>query len=399
MTSVQASPPNSPDTERLLTAQFVLLLAATAAFGLAFSAYFLLPKFLAVELSASPATIGGISAISMFASVLCMPVVGVKVDKQGRKRFGMFGAGLFALSCAGFLVVEEVGPLLWVLRVFQGAAFTLFYIGFSTLATDLAPARRLGQAIGLFGAVMISTNALGPAVAEWAAEAFGWKIVFGASVVSALGAIVLATFIHEPAPAHPHDDASGMLQVVRRPGLLRTLSAAILVGCTMGALFTFYQPWALSRDIEQVSSFLIAFAGCAMVVRVGLGAMADRLGRRRVATVAVFFYVAVPFALIWVDMFGLFFAGGLLGLSHGMFFPALNAVAVDQALPQERGKAMAAYHGAFNVGFAAGSYFLGYLAQATSYPTIFTVAGGTCFIAFVLLATTPRAAATSSGEV
>ena len=68
----------------------------------------------------------------------------------------------------------------------------------------------------------------------------------------------------------------------------------------------------------------------------------------------------------------------------------MNAVALGFAHNRERGKAMAAFHGAFNIGFAGGSYLLGYLAMATSYPTIFVIAAASCALAFVILATAPR---------
>src|SRR5690606_37401342 len=92
----------------LLTAPFVLILVATALFGLAFSSYFLLPKFLATELAADPATIGGLSAVAMFASVLFMPLVGSAVDRRVRRPLSTLGAGIFATASAGMLLVHEV---------------------------------------------------------------------------------------------------------------------------------------------------------------------------------------------------------------------------------------------------------------------------------------------------
>lgn len=371
--------------EPLLTPQFILMLITTSIIGLSFSVYFLLPKFLAVELAADAAAIGGLSAVSLFASVICMPFAGVLLDRHGRRPFICFGSLVFAVACAGFLVVDHVGPLLWGLRLAQGLAWPLFYIGLSTLATDIAPRARMGQAIGVFGAIMISTNALGPALAEWAARAFGWHAVFGATVVAALVAAVLTRFLHEQHRPQSRDNATTMLELVRLPGLRRVLVVTAMAGWTFGSIFTFYQPWALACGFEQVSLFLVAFAACAMVVRIGLGGLADRLGRLRVARAMLLLYIAAPLSLVWLPTLGLLLTGGLLGISHGMFFPALNAVAVDFAPANERGKAMAAYNGAFNVGFASGSYLLGYVAIATSFPTIFYISAATCAVAFGLL--------------
>jgi predicted MFS family arabinose efflux permease len=281
--------------------------------------------------------------------------------------------------------------LLWLLRSLQGLAFTLFFISLSTLATDLAPPQRMGQAIGLFGGVMISTNALGPALAEWTALHHGWNAVFVGTASSSLLAALLTTRIAERPHAHAEEAPTTMWAMVTRSGLRRVLVVASLAGCAMGTVFTFYQPWALARGITHVSTFLVGFAGCAMFVRFGLGGLADRLGRQRVATVSLSFYVAAPLALIWVDTVGLLVAGCLLGLSHGLFFPALNAVALDYASPRERGKAMAAYHGGFNIGFAGGSYLLGFVAAAQGYPVIFAVAAAGCVVAFAMLAAAPRA--------
>ncbi|MBK8961392.1 MAG: MFS transporter [Proteobacteria bacterium] len=380
------------DAQPLLTPPFLLMLLTSLIVGMSFSTYFLLPKFFAVELDADAATIGGLSAVSLLASVFCMPYAGVQIDRHGRRLFVIVGAVLFAIACAGFLFVDRVGPLLWMLRLAQGIGWPLYYLALSTLATDIAPKARMGQAIGMFGGVMISTNALGPALAEWGAHHFGWQAVFAATVVAALLAAVLAYWLPDTHRPQAHDETTTMAELMRRPGLKRVLVVTAMVGWTFGAMFTFYQPWALASGFKQVSAFLVAFAGCAMVMRLGLGGVADRLGRLRVAKVTLVLYIIAPLTLIGLPTLGLFVTGALLGLAHGMFFPAFNAVAIEYAHESERGKVMGAYNGAFNIGFAAGSYLLGYVAIATSYPTIFVIAALTCTVAFVLLIRSPERA-------
>lgn len=369
----------------LLSPQFLLLLITTAIIGLSFSTYFLLPKFLATELAADAATIGSLSAVSLLASVICMPIAGVQIDRLGRRIFIHLGALLFAVACAGFLLVDRVGPLLWALRLLQGVAWPLFYLALSTLATDIAPKARMAQAIGVFGGIMISTNALGPVLAEWGARVFGWQAVFGATVVAALLAIVLTCFLRAQHQAQTRAETTTMRELVQRPGLRRVLVVTAMVGWTFSSMFTFYQPWALASGYEHVSAYLVAFAGSAMVVRMGLGGLADRIGRRRVSQAMLLLYITAPLSLIWLPTLGLYVTGALLGISHGIFFPAFNAVAVDYAHEHERGKAMAAYNGAFNIGFAGGSWLMGYIAMATSFPTIFLISAGICVLAFALL--------------
>lgn len=389
-TARKAPTPLNRDAQPLLSPQFALLLITTAVIGLSFSTYFLLPKFLAVELAADAATIGGVSAITLVASVFVMPIAGIQVDHRGRRLFAWAGALLFALASAGMLFVERVGPLLWGLRLMQGVGFPLFYVALSTLATDIAPRARVGQAIGLFGGVMIATNALGPALAEWGAEVFGWRAVFGATVFAALLAAVLARCLPDLHRPHTRETATTLREMLKRPGMMRVLCITAMVGWGFAAMFTFHQPWALANGFDQVSTYLAGFAVAAMVVRIGLGGLADRLGRLRVAQASLLLYVAAPLSLVWLPTLGLLLTGALLGLSHGLFFPALNAVTVDLSRDDERGKAMAVYNGAFNLGFASGSYLLGYIAIVTGYPTIFAIATAACAVAFGLLATTGK---------
>ena len=259
---------------------------------------------------------------------------------------------MFACASAGFLAIDHVGPLLWVLRLVQGFAWPLFYVALGTLATDIAPKVRMGQALGVFGATMISTNALGPAMAAWGARLFGWKVVFGATAVATLCAALLARFLREQHQLQARDRTSTMFELIHRPGLKRVLVVTSMIGLAFSSMFTFYQPWALANGFKQVSAYLIAFAGCAMVVRVRMGGIADRFGRMRVAQATLLLYIAAPLSLLWLPSVGLFMSGSLLGI----LLPAMNAVAVDLAEVTERGKAMAAYNAAFNLGFAGGSY-------------------------------------------
>ncbi len=67
-------PSTDPSTKtaplRLLTQKLVLVLAAQSAFGLGWSTHLVQPKFLAVELGASPGTIGRVMAVGGLATVL-----------------------------------------------------------------------------------------------------------------------------------------------------------------------------------------------------------------------------------------------------------------------------------------------------------------------------------------
>ncbi len=386
-----AEAPLDLDDAPVLTGEFAALLAAMLAFGLAHSAYFLLPKFLAVELSASASQIGWISSLTWFANVALVAFVGVWIDRRGRLVFAYAGAVLMTLVCVGYLTVTALGPWLSFLRVVHGFAFTLFFVAASTLAADIAPPRKLGQALGLFGAMMVSTNALAPAAGEWIADAFGWTAMFAATAaVGALSGVLLLAVHEHPHGRGPAHKVPGLRSVFARPGLAPVLVACGLAGVTFGAMFTFHQPYALSLGIERVSDFLVAYAIAAVFVRAVLGGLADRLGRLLVTEFSLGAYGLAPIAMVMLGASGFSWIGALLGLAHGLFYPALNALVIEGAGDDVRGKVMAIYNGSFNVGFSLGSLGLGFVAEAAGYGWVFTLGGSASFAALLLLALTAR---------
>jgi MFS family permease len=378
-------------SDRLWTGSFATLLIAQVSFGYSFSSFFLVPKYLATELSAGASEIGLVTAANGAATVVFMFAMGVLVDRYGRRRFLRGGAALMTVAALGFAFVHEVGPLIYLLRVAQGAAFAMAFVAGSTLAVDQAPPRRLGQAIGIFGLTLLSMNAVAPVVTESLAASAGWSWAFTVAGAGSLLCLVLSSFVREErlAPG-PEVEVPGLLELARRPRQLRIAAVIAVVGGTFGTMFTFHQPFAIELGMERVQSFFVAYAAAAIASRLGLGHLGDRMGRHRVSILTLALYAAVVMAMIWLRPGSLALFGAAFGLAHGLFYPAFNALAVEGAGEQERGKVMALYQGWFNVGLAGGTFALGFLADAAGYPAVFLAAGLAGFGALLMLILSPE---------
>jgi MFS family permease len=106
----------------------------------------------------------------------------------------------------------------------------------------------------------------------------------------------------------------------------------------------------------------------------------------------------VALLAIEIPRTGLAALGGALGLAHGVFYPAFNAVAVEDCGPRERGKVMALYQAAFQLGGAAGPLALGLLAERWGYPPVFAAAAACLALAFWLLARSPEGRSPGTGR-
>jgi MFS family permease len=365
------------DSERLLKWPFVLVLCLQFCFGLSYSTFFLLPKFLARQFDSGPDAIGAVAATALLASVLASPWTGAWLDRGSRRPFIGYGALVNGLSACGFALVHGVAWPIFALRVVHGVSYALVFNGIVTLAADLAPPQKLGQAIGLCGAASIVSNAVAPAIAEPLADRHGWGLVFLLAGGAALATALLSLGIRESKPATPlvreAEVASlpSALALMREPERIGAFVCSAANGAAFGAMFTFIQPFALSLGASKVSQFFLGYTLVALSVRLLLGNWADAWGRRNVAFASLVLYGIVVALASLLRPHLLFAIGAGLGLAHGLLYPSINALAAQGVPRARRGAVMSYFFGCFGAGSAVWVLGLGVVAKSHGYPIVF----------------------------
>jgi predicted MFS family arabinose efflux permease len=306
------------------------------------------------------------------------------------------GAVLMLIYSLAWLAVDRLGPLAFGLQVLSGLAFMFAFSGASTLSTDLAPEERLSQAIGIFGAANITMNAVAPAIAEPLAEHFGWPLTFALAAASSVLSLLLIRWVAEPVrerqpQAGAPSDLVAAISVGRR--LWPYITAMASCGAAFGAVFAFYQPWVLAQGATQVSLFFVGFTLAAVSTRVGLGSIADRFGRRRVALRAFALYACVVLAMTQLTPARLLGFGLAFGFAHGFFYPALNALALECTGAAERGRAMTLINGSFHLGTTLSALGFGWVAHHYGYVPVFVLGALVAFAGLGVLYTTAHGSA------
>ena len=376
----------SNETPRLLSREFLLLLASVSLFGFSWSFYLILPKFFATELGMDAAGIGRAVAVEGLTAVAITPLIGWLVDRYGRQPWLVFGNVMLALTGVLYLFVDHEGPLLYLAQMSWGVGMVMGFNAAGTMTADIAPSDRMAQALGLFGAANLGMNAVSPTIGEMLADATGWRSVFAASAAAGLLAAVLSTRLKEPARHQPH------AQEARRPilgwPLLRVYGATFAMTASFTALFTLHQPFALEFGVTELRSFFIGFALVALTVRLAGGRLIDRFGVLPSSVVAFCMYSTVPPMLGILGPDHLFAVGAMMGLGHGIAYPALTALGIERADASSRGMVVSIIHGAFNGGHAFFAYTLGLIAASWSYNVAFWAAGAVTLSGALLLGLT-----------
>lgn len=333
--------------------------------------------------------VGLVAGSFSVAAVVTRFSLGGWLDRYGRRPFFLWGALLLGLGCLPYPHLPVSTVLMTLMRSLQGIGFALYLTSLWTWVADLAPAGRVAELQGIFGISGLVAGALGPAVAEWVIASSSFTDMFRlAGLLGVCGALLMA-----PLPDYrPITDHLGtrpsFFRVARSRSLATMTLATLALGWSIGLVFTFLAPFGRVVGLNSVAPYFVAFSVASVLVRLGAGRAADRLGPERLIPVFLALGGLAPLLLSFLEqrpnVTMLVLAGALNGLGHGVVFPALSLLTMLRTRPEERGTGMAVFTAIFDGGLFVGAVVSGFLAHRTSYADAFLLGGLLAMVAALL---------------
>jgi MFS family permease len=359
------------NSDTLWTRTFILLCCAQF-FGSAQHAL-LQPTFplYITSLGGTPFQVGLVLACFAVTSVVFRPLIGAWADRWSEP--GVSICGLSVLSSAVFLCFIPLAQAVMFANALRGLGWAaMSAAGYSLLALSAPPARR-GEASGYYSGIQASGTILLPAVALWLIDApfGGFHMVFFAAIaLAAVGAAAAAILKrHALRPAHDrHAAESGswwreILNVLDREIILASV-LSFLSHVTFPAVASFLVLYAREIAVDNVGWFYVASGATSILARPLLGKVSDQIGRGR-ALLACFILQALALIIFAFasTLAALMACGALYMVGLAMSSSTTLAIAMEQAKPERRGRAMATFSIALPLSNGVGALICGGLVQ------------------------------------
>lgn len=369
------SSPNQVEAPFSYPFSFYLILASTFLFF--FSILLLLtplPLYIK-EVGGQPSQIGLVAGVFALSSVLSRPLVGRLVDTWGRKPMMMVGSVIFILGPLFYILARSI-PSLFLARMFHGVGIAAFTTAYSTLAADLVPSPRRGEALGLAGTAPYVAIIFAPPLGGALLPRLGFSPLFLISAVVAALSLLVAIPIREAARRVNPQKAAGFLGTLRERYVWVPSLLTVVVGLAYGSLLTFLPLFGVERGIANVGLFFTTYGLMTITVRMPLGRLSDRVGRMRVIIPAM---LLLSLALAGLRMAGgmelLIVAAILYGLGDSGAGAATVALVVDEAPLEVRGTALGVLYASFDLGAGLGGVVMGPVAGVVGYGGMYLLLG------------------------
>ena len=317
----------------------------------------LLPLY-ATELGAPPIVLGLLTSSFAITNAIGQLGTGFLAERWGARRLMSAGLGLYAAMNALIATAATAGWLLaW--RAAAGFGGGAMIVAERIYVVEItAPARR-AFANGIISAGQSAGTVTGPVIGGFLAASWGLRAPFILVAATSLIALVGTFFLR----GRPHSQGAsadqGPPEPIQYRPLATLLAANLALLATYGAFITTYAAMATTQlgwSTLEVGIAFSFFGAGSIILGPALANLADRVGRRQVATIAplalVGFGAGLVLGLPQPIVFGLAFLGGG-GLTA--FSASWYALLADAAGQRRLGRTFGIVNAASNVGIVIGA--------------------------------------------
>jgi predicted MFS family arabinose efflux permease len=338
------------------------------------------------QVGATVFQIGSILSLQSALLVILRIPFTLTAQRLGIKR--MLTLAFISESLALLLYGLVPGPTwLWVIPIVQVFATGSFFQLVTAINSNLAPTERQGEAMGRHMTLMSVPSILGPAVTGLLVSSLGYRNLFFVSTLfPILGLIIFLAFTRDlnptgsVVPSHQIPTGESLRRLVSKRdfvilAFIRTLYSTS--NNTFNTLFSLYAVNQLGFEASQVATLFSAMGLANTSIKIPVGALSDRVGRKRMLLVSFTLIILVYVALAtFTDYTILAVTVMIFGAAWGSRATVEWAALTSSVTPEVKTLAVGFMENFWDLGAAAGSFLAGLLSGFLPVPTIMLLMAG-----------------------
>src|SRR3954466_10512275 len=268
--------------DRLFTARFFVMCGFT--FTVFLSAFQLLPTapFRIQELGGSTFAAGLFLGFLTYASAASAPVTGAIADRIGRRRTLIIASSVILICAIGYGLTSSY-PVMLALVVVHGVFWSGLLSASAAYLTHLLPDRRRAEGISYWGLSSVAAIAVAPPLAFWIMQHGGWLwICLSCGTLNLLMGIIAYALPEDRIETQLDLPLAGIGPAFVEWRVLVLSLTLFLYSFGYGAITSFSAMYADALGVSPKSIYLTLLAVVILLTRPLSGALADRIGYRRV---------------------------------------------------------------------------------------------------------------------
>ena len=323
------------------------------------------------SLGGADSVIGWIAGLTTISALFIRPVSGVAVDKLGRKGVLLAGIGIIIVVTLAYWWFPYVGIIL-AIRFLHGFGWGAASTASNTVASDIIPKERFGEAMGFFSLSSGLAMALAPGLGLALFAGVNASNLMLTSAGFGAIAFVLSFFFHYHT-VERQQTATRKVTIFERSSL-RPAVIMFFISAAYGSIVSFLSLYALEKGITNIGLYFLVYAAAMLVTRPVFGRLVDRFGFNATMYPGLIILVIAMVILSQASTMVIFlFVALLYGVGFGAVQSSLQTLAVIYAPKERLGAANATFFTGFDGGIGFGSIVAGIVASALGYAWMYLI--------------------------
>lgn len=372
------------ENERIFTKAFFLIFGALLFTSLVMYALMSTVTEYATAMGSSATIAGLVSGIYVFGGLCSRVYSGNALEKKGWKKIALTFMTIHFLACLLYFIVDDI-TLLLIVRFIHGIGFGASANSIVTIATEILPKKRFGEAFGYF---MIGTTiavGLGPYIGGFLYDYIGSNACFFAASLFSLIALLCIIILNVDNYDSRNDDNSinvndnnsfNGLEKIFEYGAIPVSLFTALTSLGYVSILSFYRLYAVEVNLTSIFSwFFIIYSISLLLTRPIAGKIQDRNGDKIVCVTGIVAQSIGLFLIAWIPSnVTVFICAICAALGFGTLSSACTTIVTRNVSKSRRSYALSTFFIFCDATMGFGPALLGsFISSSTGYAPLYYI--------------------------